>query len=448
MSDQIILIFLIFILGAIPLTLVLNRILKTNGQLVAMLSPPLMVLVAFTIIILVRPILYLTHDFSYEFTILDRNELFLSLLLISISNYSFTFGYLAFHPKSVQKLTSHFRVRDKSSSSLLFFATLSILIAYLHAASYGILTFDLLANRETYLTSFAGAGYFSLAYTMPGLLLVWYLWVQQSDKISLCFVAIVLGYGVINILVTNRSSLTITLYGLFLVWQLKKQVNTQVGTLKIVLLLFLLVIVGVALGVSRGIDDSSEAVDSLLLGVIFLSASFDMHEMFWHALSNFNGIYYLGVTWGEDILWTYFPRAISTLKPILYGSSMLEFEVLGRDPRLIGAATFPIGLYGEGYVNFGYTGVILTTFFVGCILGFLYSRLIKNILNGPTTFNFWPLFIFLMTSANSLGYLRSFGQYLAGLLFSCALFIVIYLILFSTKFFSIVKSKKIYDGML
>ena len=241
---------------------------------------------------------------------------------------------------------------------------------------------------------------------------------------SYIFQLLLIGYLFLNICVSNRSLVTIVLYGFILLWQLKKEKHDRLKLVYIITILLFILLTGITLGIARNFEDMDySSITLLLLG--FLSATFDMQEMFSHVLSTFSlHNLYLGMSWFQDIFYTYLPRAIFEFKPQYYGSTLLQVDILGRDSSKVMGSSFPLGIYSEGYVNFWYFGVFFAMVFIGYALGFFFTKAINYCSNGPNLFNFWPLLIYLATSANTLGYLRSFGQYIAGTLFSLLTFLI------------------------
>ena len=430
----IVFIFCAFIVGAIPLIFLIRLMSRKHGSSIALLCPLSAFLVAYIILGFVRPLLYVNYNWSYDFTELDNDQYFLSLAIIAICNYFMCLGY--WYGTRKTKILGTVTTQKQPALILLGLAILFMSIAYVHAASNGIISGDFYANRDAYLRALQGSGYVSFFYIYPGLFLLWCYWVKGGRGYNYIIFLTLFGYIVLNVAVSNRSMLTIVLYGFFLVSQIKKYRDARVGAFKIFLALVGLVVLGVIVGLSRGVDNVDIDLNVTLLALNFLSATFDMQEMFAHVLSTRSlHTFYYGGSWFQDVILTYIPRAIFTFKPELYGSTLLEYEVLGRELSAIGLATFPLGIYGEGYLNFWYFGVIFVVFFTGYILGFLFSSILGHGMSGPTIYNFWPVFIYLATSANTLGYLRSFGQYISGIIFSVGVFSLVVMCIWLWKSF-------------
>jgi hypothetical protein len=391
------------------------------GSTIAILSPLSIFFVAYTLFSLVRTFLYLKFGTSYVFTNINQSDYLLSLFIIAISNWFLCLGYLIATKHKQKNIIYDFK--KQPTFLILVLVVLFLFPAYYHAITNGLLTLDFGSNRKCYLLSIQGSGYVTLLYGSPGFYLLWYYWCIGNRKPCFIFIVLIISFLFLNSFVSNRSSLTIVLYGFLLLWQLKKKKQDRLKAVYIITILLFILLTGITLGIARNFEDMDySSISLLLLG--FLSATFDMQEMFSHVLSTFSlHNLYLGMSWFQDIFYTYLPRSIFEFKPQYYGSTLLQVDILGRDPSKVMGSSFPLGIYSEGYVNFWYFGVFFAMVFIGYALGFFFTKAINYCSNGPNLFNFWPLLIYLATSANTLGYLRSFGQYIAGTLFSLLTFL-------------------------
>ena len=116
----------------------------------------------------------------------------------------------------------------------------------------------------------------------------------------------------------------------------------------------------------------------------------------------------------------FLPRALFPWKPQIYGAVRLQAEVMPGSIPADGvlSATYPIGMFGEGYANFGIPGLLLVGLLVGMILKLVFSNALRAGLVPRRPF--WPLAcfcLFVLVCANTLGYLRSFGWFLSSLVF-------------------------------
>jgi hypothetical protein len=392
------------------------------GSSIAILSPLSVFFIAYSLFSLVRPFFYQTFDNSYAFTNINQSDYLLSLFIIAITNWFLCLGYIIATNNKQRNII--YTSKKQPTPLILVLVLLFLFPAYYHAITNGLLTLDFGSNRTNYLISLQGSGYVTLLYGSPGFYLLWYYWSIGNRKPCFLFILLIFSFLFLNSFVSNRSSLTIVLYGFIFLWQLKKKKEDRIGAVLIITILVLIVFAGTTLGIARNFEDMDYGSMTLLfLG--FLSATFDMHEMFSHVLSTFSlDNLYLGMSWFQDIFYTYLPRSIFEFKPQYYGSTLLQVDILGRDPSKVMGSSFPLGIYSEGYVNFWYFGVFFAMVFIGYALGFFFTKAINYCSNGPNLFNFWPLLIYLATSANTLGYLRSFGQYIAGTLFSLLTFLI------------------------
>ena len=194
------------------------------------------------------------------------------------------------------------------------------------------------------------------------------------------------------------------------------------------------VALGAALGMARGVDDSPAAdaipIPEAIRPVAFLSLTFDMSEMFQETLNNVD-TFHFGSTVVEDIFYTYLPRLAFPNKPTIYGTTRLEVEVAPSLAPESGSfnATFPIGIYAEGYANFGIPGTFLFLFVTGLLLKIFYANYMGMILDAKVNFlSIYFLLMYVLLCGNSLGYLRGLGQFLAAFIFMTLTLVAIFVL--------------------
>jgi hypothetical protein len=114
--------------------------------------------------------------------------------------------------------------------------------------------------------------------------------------------------------------------------------------------------------------------------------------------------------WGqsvlEDAVLTYIPRGLWGDKPVVFGFVRAQEAVVpGLYRDLDQAATLPVGIVAEGYLNFGVLGAIVFPFAAALVLRALYLRVAAQ----PD-----PFFVLLLAWAipNILSLLRGGGQML------------------------------------
>ena len=312
----------IFIFGALPVLFTIKSFGRSYGSSITLLSPLVGFFVAYLIFGLLRPVLYFNNNLSYEFTTITSDQYNLSLIVIAISNWFLSLGYFVGTGKFVSKVK--IESQAESSSILLLLAIIFISTAYVHAISNNLIGFDISQNRLGYLNSVQGFGFISIFYIYPGFFLLWHYWAEKKAGVNYFILFLMALFIIINVVVSNRSVVTIVAYGFFLVLLIKRFPGVKSGTFKTFLFLSGILLVGILLGLSRGLGESNDYLSYNILLLIFLSATFDMQEMFAHVLSSFssNTLFY-GLTWFQDIIFTYMPRAIFSLKPELFGTTLL-----------------------------------------------------------------------------------------------------------------------------
>jgi hypothetical protein len=105
----------------------------------------------------------------------------------------------------------------------------------------------------------------------------------------------------------------------------------------------------------------------------------------------------------EDVFLTYLPRNIFAFKPIDLGFLRAQNVVFGDFWAIDRGTTYPVGILGELYFNFGYLGIFLGMLFFGAILGWLRRIAVRD-----------PNYIatFCMIGATLLAPQRFYGQVL------------------------------------
>jgi oligosaccharide repeat unit polymerase len=82
----------------------------------------------------------------------------------------------------------------------------------------------------------------------------------------------------------------------------------------------------------------------------------------------------------QDISLTFFPRALWPDKPAVFGAVALQETVSpGLYRSLSSNATYPVGLVGEGYLNFGVVGAVLIPFISGVLVRAISLRLFERV---------------------------------------------------------------------
>jgi hypothetical protein len=296
------------------------------------------------------------------------------------------------------------------------------------------LTLDFGANRQAYLNAIVGAGYISL-FTAVGvnLLIVGTLLTIWSGRVGGVGIVAIAQVLVLNSLITARSTVTLVIFALLFAYvMVSVRTQRKIRWDRVVAMMLAVVALGTLLGLSRLSGDpdaviaaavtvsdntAMRTIPPVVRPVVFLSLTFDMEVLFEQTLMNAPGLEY-GSSWFEDIVYTYVPRALFPDKPIVYGTTRTQAEVA---PEITGGVmltgTFPIGVWGEAYLNFGYIGIFVTLFVLGAMLKYFYNKCLR--LTYDPRVNWACIFfavLYVAQCSNSLGYVRGFGPFIASLL--------------------------------
>jgi oligosaccharide repeat unit polymerase len=181
----------------------------------------------------------------------------------------------------------------------------------------------------------------------------------------------------------------------------------RISGYKQLIVLILVVLLGGYLGiVQKSLDPSmAKAADMPFpKNIAFrLSSSYEQFETLAGVITKGPPIEW-GRTFFEDIFVTYIPRNLWPSKPTDFGfiraQNVLfsDYWILSRD------STYPIGILGELYYNFGHIGIPFGMFFLGLILKAMRER-------SKVAHSLWPP-IFVTVIATSLAPHRAFGSIL------------------------------------
>ena len=433
-------IFVTFLVGGLPLILYSAASIRKIGFGYWLLSPMPIYVFAFHVAFVLRPILSEWLGIRYPFTTNDYDHFFQAQLISALSTYPFLLGYSLVAarrlPRSPEERAALAFAQEPAGIQTRTIETAALalsvameLIYLLFLLRAGAVSANLGQNRTIYLDLVIGAGYiplFNVAGTcllIIGLSLsVWTRRVETLGRLALVM------FMFANVVVTNRSVVTsMVVMLLFVYFSRRVRENRRIAPAKIAAACAIGLVIGVSLGQLRGVDDSpaAEAVPmpDALRPVAFLALTFDMSEMFQETLNNVD-TYHYGSTVFEDIFYTYLPRFAFPNKPTIYGTTRLEVEVAPSLSPESGSfnATFPIGIYAEGYANFGVPGTFLFLFVTGALLKLFYSNYMGMILDTRVNYaSIYFLLMYVLLCGNSLGYLRGLGQFLSALMFTTLL---------------------------
>lgn len=424
------------VLGAFPLLISSVITLRRTHGGIWLFSPVPTFSFAFLLAFVVRPFFSYRFGVYYGFTTPDIDDFKLAQAIGVAGCYAFALGYHSLPDVAPAVLRTVARAGPPlfapqeigAYQKTAFRLCLVLLLFYaLSLARIGALTPDFGRNRQVYMVALNGAGYVFLLINAALMLVVigttFALWTGRLSLQGWVCHGLFLA---LNIAVSNRNMVTVSLYVVLFIYFLKRfKEHRPIKTRWIVSVLATIVLAGTVLGLARGIESANQPV----MPLVFLAATFDMSEMLQSTIHNVREYDY-GFSWLEDILYTYIPRAIFPDKPVIYGSVRLQGLVspsLQPEDNLVNA-TYPIGAYGEGYANFGVPGAIGLLFLIGISARWIYSRCLcvlsdKNI----QWHRFYYLLLYFLFYANALGYIRGFGQLLSAMVFNTILFGIIVL---------------------
>lgn len=408
-------------------TVVLIRIylLDANklGRLPALFAPVLGFGLAFVLAFGVRPPFYLEGLLHYHFTAPVEPEVLVLAQMIGLAGFAaFILGDRLVDrvsgvaiPRPVNNAVhSSAELRDSAFVLASLASGAFVVLVYL-ADGFGI---DLALNRANYTEFLAGRGYVYLLNLSAAVFLI--IGAMHSVRVKklgapgACAISLfVLG----NAFVTNRSLLTSLIYGFLVIYLIvgSKSLTRRV-VVATILGLGMLIVVGTLLGMLRG-TSTYEIRDEPLLPLLFLAMTFDMSEMLHDVLLRFDG-YRFGKSWFEDIVFGAIPRSLFPSKPTIFGAVGLQQAYFpGSFPEHgVPTATYPLGIFGEAFVNFGAIGVVLTLFGVGGFVRAVFLYALTGFRERPHQIgHVYSVCVLAFCIANTLGYMRSLGWFLSQL---------------------------------
>jgi hypothetical protein len=317
----------------------------------------------------------------------------------------------------------------RTASVLIAASALLTTVFWVQIASLGAVTSDIGVNRAVYTVGMSGRGDMFLVNTSAAVSLLMGLYLssyRRSPYRSQSLLAIV-WYLAPNVVVTNRFLITAVVVGVVICWILHKRSIGQPASGRGLLLLFLVVaLLGSALGMVRGLGEYAFDDVNASNPIVFFLWTFDMAELFARAVESTRSFNW-GWIWVEDLLYLYVPRAIWTGKPQIYGAIAAQAQVL---PELIPAdgiptATYPIGVFGEGYYVMGVAGVALALALTGSVLRRL-TRSFTTLRHTDPMAGAVLFPVFVLQCLNPLGYFRSFGWFVSLVVFHTAVSLIIF----------------------
>jgi hypothetical protein len=421
--------------SSLPILWYSRKVIRESGFGLWIFSPLPIFWFSFIVAFVVRPILDAQIGLRYPSTTYDPANFLYAQSMATISCYLFVGGYSLVKARSEGLPTaapatfvpSASAIPAQRAAFLLSAIFQSLLIALL--VENNALTLSLGENRHHYSDMQVGGGQVTLIMGLASIFLfMGMMMTRWTNRLGRLGTASAVAYLMTNVLVTNRSFVaTELLIGLFIYFVLQNRKRKKVSPLTLVLGLLGIAGLGVGLSMARLIgapeqeDPSRPILNPYVAPIAYLAVTFDMSELFQESIKRTDKTEYeWGVSWAEDVFYTYLPRALFPDKPIKYGVFRVQDEVV---PALtpesgVFSSSYPIGAWGEAYLNFGPLGVLLTLFALGAWLKYLYVRSLELIYDDNVN---WPSILFMIIYAilglNSLVYMRSIGQFLFGQLY-------------------------------
>lgn len=302
--------------------------------------------------------------------------------------------------------------------------------AFLYLLSLdGALTLDLGVNRAIFSANTVGRGYVFLINAAAAILILMALRLDGArwhSHLTLRFASVGI-FMFANIMVTNRFLITSMLAGFFSCWLINlRRSGKKVSILSISLLIGIIAIIGSILGYLRGLGEYKFDEINGANPVAYFLWTFDMGELLGRTLDGVNEFDY-GKIWIEDLLYLSIPRSLWEGKPQIYGAVRAQEIVLPEMIPLDGVpiATYPIGVFGEGYLVFGIFGVAISLVILGVILRKIFisgfDRTASNSAKSIVLFS-----VYILQCVNPLGYYRSFGWFASLLILQILLACMLY----------------------
>ncbi|MCW3101006.1 MAG: hypothetical protein JWL77_6624 [Chthonomonadaceae bacterium] len=435
-QDTISLLTLLF--GSLPILWYSRKMIREIGFGLWFFSPLPIFWFSFIVAFVVRPILDSEVGLRYPSTTYEPGNFLYAQSLATISCYMFVWGYSVVKSRREGKPTAPSEAYEPSYAAIpaqraafLLSAIFQVLFAAI-LFDNDALTLSLGDNRAHYSMIQVGGGQVTLVIGLASIFLfMGMMMTRWTNRLGRLGIAATTAYLALNILVTNRSFVvTEMLIGLLIYFVLQNRKRKRVSPLKLIVLLGVIAGVGVGLSLARFIgappqeDLTRPALNPYVAPIAYLAVTFDMSELFQETIKRTdNAGYEWGSSWVEDVFYTYLPRAVFPEKPIKYGVFRVQDEVVpGLTPESgVFTSSYPIGAWGESYINFGPIGVLITLFALGAWLKYLYVRSLELIYDSKVN---WPSILFMIIYAilglNPLVYMRSIGQFLFGQLYLTA----------------------------
>ena len=364
----------------------------------------------------------------------DASDLAQSETVLLLSLLGGVAFYLMFDPPHLFRSTFRLRLLPRSLyhvrpspsrlhgmvSALLVLSVVCSAVFFALIYQLGAVTTDFGVNRAVFSAGTAGQGHLFLvnATAAVALLMALYLHSYHHSPLGTRPLMATGWFLLPNLIVTNRFLITAVLAALLICWLLHFRSRGQrMPTRGVVLFLGAVALAGSLLGMIRGLGEYQFDESNSINPLVFFLWTFDMSELLSRTIE-YTGGHDFGLIWLQDLLYLYIPRALWTGKPQIYGAIQAQSVIF---PELIPIdgipiATYPIGMFGEGYFTFGIVGVAIALAIVGTVLRRLFSSL--HALRQHRPYIGALLFpVFVLQCLNPLGYYRSVGWFVSLVLF-------------------------------
>lgn len=320
---------------------------------------------------------FITFQEYYPF---NNNGYFLLAYLLAISgSIFFALGYYAgayrILPLPSLSLIKNTKQLLLASNIGLLAGLVSLLFLLLKVVNGGVGSV-LLFHPETriaFMKSFQGNGHlFFFISVMPLALFtrLLFIWGSKSN-IPTSFQKIQTYFWVLCTLVVmatigGRIQFLGAIIGVISVYHLLvKPINFKSQIIFLSLLALTASVLGVFLQTDFYVQDDQTSFFSPYRLMVRLYGSYDAFDNTVITISRLKN-YYFGSTILEDIFVTYLPRVIFPWKPEIFGVVRIQNDIMPELFAYAGlSATYPVGIIGEAYANFGIFGVVIIPFFFG-----------------------------------------------------------------------------------
>jgi hypothetical protein len=235
---------------------------------------------------------------------------------------------------------------------------------------------NVLGQRQAIVGNLSGHGYLSVGFIALALSLpcaaAWASERRTRGALSLVAAAGVIALFALLAIVGSRLLALALVLGTVVVIHYKVR---RLAAWMVAAIIAVCAVLGVWILVTR----QGTSVSSPIYAVGYISDTLDGFPWLADAMSRVRHFAY-GKSIVQDISLTFFPRALWPGKPDVFGVVALQEAVApGLTQSVGGAGTFPVGLVGEGYLNFGVIGAVLIPFLSGALVRAISLRLLERL---------------------------------------------------------------------